>query len=464
MPSSLFIYLFRNFKTLTGIFKRFIIICTKLIIEQGVEYMDCSKNNIEILKGNIVYTKTSEEFNIVENGYIVVKDNCVEGVYDKLPEKYTQIAIMDYGNKLIIPGFVDLHTHAPQFAIKGIGYDKELIPWLETYTFPEEAKFKDKAYAEKIYKEFVDELYDQGTTRAVIFGTIHEESTEFLMDLLEKKGISSYVGKVNMDRNCPDTLKEDSDDSITKTIKWIEDCSGKYKFVKPIITPRFVPSCTGYLMEKLGKIAEEYKLPVQSHLSENPSEIQWVKELHPDCENYGAVYDKYKLFGQTKTIMAHCVHLTDEEIASIKKNGVVIAHCPTSNVNLSSGISPISRLLKKNVQIGLGSDISGGETLNMFAVMASTIRMSKLRAVCFKEEEKPLTIPEVFYLATKGGGRFFGKVGSFEEGYEFDALVIDDNNLWKVSKGNIEERIERLIYYGSKENIIDKYLYGKVLN
>jgi Cytosine deaminase and related metal-dependent hydrolases len=267
-----------------------------------------------------------------------------------------------------------------------------------------------------------------------------------------------------MDRNCPDTLKEDSDDSITKTIKWIENCSGKYKFVKPIITPRFVPSCTGYLMEKLGNIAEKYKLPVQSHLSENPSEIQWVKELHPDCKNYGAVYHKYKLFGQTKTIMAHCVHLTDEEIASIKKNGVVIAHCPTSNVNLSSGISPISRLLKKNVEIGLGSDISGGETLNMFAVMASTIRMSKLRAVCFKEEEKPLTIPEVFYLATKGGGRFFGKVGSFEEGYEFDALVIDDNNLWKVSKGNIEERIERLIYYGSKENIINKYLYGKVLN
>lgn len=422
--------------------------------------MDCSKENIEILKGNIVYTKTREEFNIVENGYIVVKDNFVEGVYDKLPEKYAHINITDYGDKLIIPGFVDLHTHAPQFAIKGIGYDKELIPWLETYTFPEEAKFKDKTYAERIYREFVDELYKKGTTRAVIFGTIHDESTEILMDFLEDKGIYSYVGKVNMDRNCPDSLREDSDESIKKTIQWLENCSGKYKYVKPIITPRFVPSCTGYLMEELGKIAEKHNLPVQSHLSENPSEIKWVKELHPDCKNYGEVYNKYKLFGQTKTIMAHCVHLTDEEITTIRKNGVVIAHCPTSNVNLSSGISPISKLLKNNIEIGLGSDISGGETLNMLQVMASAIRVSKLRQVCFKEEEKPLTIEEAFYLGTKGGGKFFGKVGSFEEGYEFDALVIDDDNLWKVSKGTIEERIEKLIYSGNEENIIKRYSGG----
>ena len=362
---------------------------------------------------------------------------------------------------MIIPGFVDLHTHASQFSIKGIGYDKELIPWLETYTFPEEAKFKDISYATKVYKEFVNELYNEGTTRAVIFATIHPEATEILMNLLEEKGIVSYVGKVNMDRNCPDTLKENSDDSIKNTTQWIQNCSEKYKFVKPIITPRFVPSCTSYLMKELGNIAINHNIPVQSHLSENLSEIEWVKELHPECKNYGDVYDKFNLFGQTKTIMAHCVHLTEEEIDTIEKNKVVIAHCPTSNVNLSSGIAPISKLLKKNIQIGLGSDIAGGENLSMFAVMACAIRMSKLRKVCFKEYEKPLTLQEVFYLATKGGGKFFGKVGSFEEGYEFDALVIDDDNLWKVNKGNIEERIERLIYLGDGKNIITRYVYGR---
>ena len=418
-------------------------------------------SQINIIKGNIVHTKTSSLFNISKNGYIVIQGNCIERIYDKLPEKYKNIKIEDYGDKLIIPGFVDLHTHAPQFAIKGIGYDKELIPWLETYTFPEETKFKDISYATKVYKEFVSELYNQGTTRAVIFATIHPKATEILMEFLEEKGIVSYVGKVNMDRNCPDTLKENSDESIKDTITWIENCSGKYKSVKPIITPRFVPSCTSYLMKELGNIAINHNIPVQSHLSENLSEIEWVKELHPECKNYGDVYNEFNLFGQTKTIMAHCVHLTEEEITTIEKNNVVIAHCPTSNVNLSSGIAPISKLLKKSIQIGLGSDIAGGENLSMFAVMAATIKMSKLRKVCFKEDEQPLTLQEVFYLATKGGGKFFGKVGSFEEGYEFDALVIDDDNLWKVKKGSIEERIERLIYLGNGENIIARYACGR---
>jgi len=425
------------------------------------ENMEEWEKDITILKGDIVYTKTSDSFNIVKNGYIVVHGNCVEGVYDKLPKEYKDIKIKDYVDNLIIPGFVDLHTHAPQFAIKGIGYDKELIPWLETYTFPEEAKFKDMSYATKVYKEFADELYNEGTTRVVIFASIHTEATELLMDLLEEKGIVSYVGKVNMDRNCPDNLKENSDESVKNTIAWIQNCSKKYKFVKPIITPRFVPSCTSYLMKELGNIATKHNIPVQSHLSENLSEIEWVKQLHPECKNYGDVYDKFNLFGQTKTIMAHCVHLTEEEINTIKKNKVVIAHCPTSNVNLSSGIAPISKVLKKNINIGLGSDIAGGENLSMFAVMASAIRMSKLRKVCFKEDEQPLTLQEVFYLATKGGGKFFGNVGSFEEGYEFDALVIDDDNLWKVSKGNIEERIEKLIYLGDGENIITRYAHGK---
>ena len=423
--------------------------------------MEGSEKNIKILKGNIIYTETSDLFNIVKNGYIVVQENCIVGVYDKLPEKFKNINIENYEDKLIIPGLIDLHTHASQFAIKGIGYDKELLPWLNTHTFVEEAKFKNIPYATKIYKEFVDELYNEGTTRAVIFATIHTEATEILMNLLDEKGIVAYVGKVNMDRNCPDTLTENSDESIKNTLDWIQNCSEKYKFVKPIITPRFVPSCTSYLMNELGNIAINDTIPVQSHISENLSEIQWVKELHPECKNYGDVYDKFNLFGQTKTIMAHCVHLTEEEINKIKKNKVLIAHCPTSNVNLSSGIAPISKLLRKEVLIGLGSDIAGGECLSMLSVMASAIRMSKLRKVCFKEDEKSLTLKEVFYLATKGGGKFFGNVGSFEKGYEFDALVIDDDNLWKDNKGSIEERIERLVYLGNQKNIISRYICGR---
>lgn len=423
--------------------------------------MEEYKDNIKILKGNIIYTENSDCFNVVENGFIIINGAHVEGIYKELPEQFANVKVKDYKDKLIIPGFVDLHTHAPQYAIRGIGYDKELLPWLETYTFPEEAKFKDTAYAAKIYKEFVDELCNEGTTRAVIFASIHLEATQILMDLLEEKKIRAYVGKVNMDRNCPDSLKEDSDESIKATIKWIENANKKYKFVKPIITPRFVPSCTSYLMKELGDIAVNKSIPVQSHLSENLSEIKWVKELHPECKNYGDVYNRFNLFGQTKTIMAHCVHLTEDEINTIEKNKVTIAHCPTSNVNVSSGIAPINTFLRRKIQMGLGSDIAGGENLSMFAVMACAINLSKARAMCFKEEEKPLTLPETFYLATKGGGKFFGKVGSFEKGYEFDALVIDDDNLWKTGKRTIEERMERLVYLGNKENIINRYVCGR---
>lgn len=423
--------------------------------------MEASGEDIKILKGNIIYTETSDLFKIIENGYIVVQGTLIEGVYKDLPKKFKNTIIENYEKRLIIPGFVDLHTHASQFSVKGIGYDKELIPWLEAYIFMEEAKFNDISYATKIYKEFVNELYSEGTTRAVIFATIHTEATEILMNLLDEKGIVSYVGKVNMDRNCPDILKENSEDSIKSTIQWIQNCNEKYKFVKPIITPRFVPSCTSHLMKELGNIALKCNIPVQSHLSENITEINWVKELHPECKNYGETYNKFNLFGQTKTIMAHCVHLTEDEINTIEKNKVVIAHCPTSNVNLSSGIAPISKLLKKDIRVGLGSDIAAGESLSMFSVIACAIKASKLRKVCFKEEEKPLTLQEAFYLATKGGGKFFGNVGSFEAGYEFDALVIDDDNLWKVNKGTIEERIERLIYLGSGQNITVRYVCGR---
>lgn len=423
--------------------------------------METLKEDISILKGNIIYTETSDKFTIIENGYLVVRGKTIQGVYKNLPQAFKDIKVKDYGENLIIPGFVDLHTHAPQFANKGIGYDKELIPWLETYTFPEEAKFKDIDYASKIYKEFADELYKEGTTRAVVFATIHIEATELLMNVLEEKGICAYVGKVNMDRNCPDMLKENSDDSIKRTIQWLKDCSNKYEFVKPIITPRFVPSCTSYLMKELGNIAITDNLPVQSHLCENLSEIEWVNKLHPECKNYGDVYNKYNLFGQTKTIMAHCVHLTEDEINTIEKNKVFIAHCPTSNVNLSSGISPISSLLKRDILIGLGSDISAGETLSMLSVMAEAVKVSKLRKVCLNEADNNLTLPQVFYLATKGGGKFFGKVGSFEKDYEFDALIINDDNLCRAGKGTIEERLERLIYLGSWQNITDRYVCGR---
>ncbi len=417
------------------------------------------KNSIKIYKGHIIFTESPEKFDLIENGFIIVENNRVKKVVAEIPEEYKNVSVKDFGNKLIIPGFVDLHLHAPQFPNAGLGLDKELLPWLEEYTFPEEAKYKDLDYARKVYSRVVEELWKNGTTRSVIFASIHKEATGLLFDLFVEAGLGAYVGKVNMDRNCPDFIVEDSKQSANDTREYLEKHVGKSELVKPIITPRFVPTCTVELLQELGKMAKEFDVPIQSHLSENTGEIEWVKELHPEHKNYASVYDCYELFGQKPTVMAHCIYNTEEEVALMKNNEVYVAHCPHSNLNLSSGIMPVRHFLDNGVNVGLGSDISGGHKISIPNVMAVAAQVSKIKWLETNKELAPLTTSEVFYLGTKGGGKFFGKVGSFEEGYEFDALVIDDSNFFGDDL-TIEERLQRFIYLGDDRNIVERYVAG----
>lgn len=418
---------------------------------------------LNVYKGNILFTKTKDEFTVLENGYIVVEDGKVKGTFNSLPDEYKDSNIIDYGDKLIIPGFVDTHLHAPQFPNRGLGLDKELLPWLETYTFPEEAKFKRIDYAKRVYSRFVRELWKVGTTRSVVFGTIHKDATKVLMELFIESGLGALVGKVNMDRNSPDDLIEDTQKSIDDTREILEEYSNKSDLVKPIVTPRFVPSCTSNLMKELGKLAKEYNVHIQSHLSENKGEIEWVKELHPESKNYADVYYTHDLFGQQPTVMAHCVHNTDEEMELMKKQGVFIAHSPDSNLNLSSGIAPIKKYLENGLNVALATDVSGGHAISMADSMVKAVQVSKARWVHVDSSYDPLTTPEAFYIATKGGGKFFGNVGSFEEGFEFDALVIDDTNIRDLNDRSLNERLERFIYIGDDRNIVDRYVAGNKL-
>ena len=203
---------------------------------------------------------------------------------------------------------------------------------------------------------------------------------------------------------------------------------------------------------------------MQSHLSENPGEIAWVKELCPWSEFYGDAYDHFGLFGgECPTIMAHCVYSGEEEIARMKERGVFIAHCPDSNTNLSSGVAPVRRYLEEGMNIGLGSDVAGGTSENLFAAMAQSIQASKLRWRLLDASLKPLTIEEAFYMATKGGGAFFGKVGSFEPGYEFDAVVCDDSRLKHPQPLTVKQRLERIIYLGDEREVAGKYVEGRKL-
>ncbi len=416
---------------------------------------------MEVLKGNIIFSKKIGTLEIFENSYIVVNNGLVVDVVKELPKEYSDCNIVDYGDNIIIPGFVDLHFHASQFENLGLGLDYELIPWLNKFTFPEEAKFSDINYAKKVYSKVIKEVWKQGTTRICFFSTIHSESATILMDLLHKSGLGGFVGKVNMDINSAEDLTEDTSKSIEDSKIFIKDNLDKYDLVKPIVTPRFVPSCSSELMENLGFLSKKYNVAIQTHLSENKSEIEWVKELHPESKNYLSVYDKFGLTGE-KSIFAHCVYNTDEELDMLKNTGSYVAHCPNANYNLSSGISPIRKYIDKGINVGLGTDVGAGHSPSIKDVMVAVIQGSKIKSINTNNDILPVNMKEVFYLATKGGGSFFGKVGSFEKGFDFDALIIDDEKL-NLSPKNLEERLEKFIYCGDSSNIKERYVKGKVV-
>lgn len=414
-------------------------------------------------RANILFTPAATQLECVERGYVVVDDTgMVEGVYPTLPGGYSGLPVEDFGDVLLIPAMNDLHVHAPQYRNMGLAMDMELLPWLNTYSFPEEAKFADVAYAERMYRRFVHDLWLHGTMRASVYATVHPASTRMLARLFTEAGMGAYIGLVGMDRNCPDNLRNTTAEVVRDTEELYAYLSGD-ALVKAIVTPRFLPACTPEMLGALGELAERYALPVQSHLSENRSEVAWVKELEPDSRCYGDAYNKYGLFGQTPTLMAHCCYSPPEEMELMRTNGVCMAHCPTSNCNIGSGVASVRTFLRAGVPVALGSDISAGHDMSMFGVMRYAMQMSKLQYALSEGEMSFLSLSEAFYLATKGGGAFFGNVGSFERGYAFDALVIDDSAL-NIDNYSLPHRLERFIYLGDDRYITHRFCQGHCLS
>lgn len=417
------------------------------------------------LKGDIIFSQAPQTLAVYPQHYAVCENGICAGVFAHLPAQFADIPVKDYGDNLIIPGLIDLHAHAPQYAFRALGMDLELLDWLNTQTFPQESRYANLDYARRAYTIFTDDLRRSATTRAVLFGTLHVPATLILMQLLEQSGLITRVGKVNMDRNSPDMLCEtDAQSALKSTRDWLAHCRD-FKHCLPILTPRFLPSCSDALMEGLHLLQEETGLPVQSHLSENQSEIAWVRELCPKSNGYGDAYDQFGLFGgaDCPTIMAHCVWSNADERALMKQNGVFIAHSPQSNINLSSGVAPVRTYLDEGLSIGLGSDIAGGTHLSLLRAMADAVQASKLRWRLLDQSVAPITLPEAFWLGTRGGGAFFGKVGAFLPDFAFDAIVLDDRDLPCPLTLTPEERLTRLIYLSDDHVVIHKYVNGHEL-
>lgn len=394
-----------------------------------------------------------------EKAWLVLEDGVTRGVFDALPEAYRDAAIEEYGDALLMPAFCDLHLHAPQYPMLGMGMDLQLLDWLDNYAFKTEAAFADAAYARRVYRQLAQALIARGTTRVSIFSSLHTEASLILMEELERAGVCGYAGKVNMDRNGGKDLEETTEGSIAATEAWL-DAASSFHLVKPILTPRFTPSCTDALMAWLGRTAAERGLRVQSHLSENLGEIAWVKELHPDCTQYWQSYDKFGLW-KPYTLMAHCVHADERERAAMRGAGVYMVHCPDSNTNIRSGNAPVRRALTEGVKVVLGSDIAGGAQLAMCDVITGAIRVSKTRWVETEGKDDFLEFHEAFRLATGAGAGYFGAGEGFPVGEKLHALVMDDARLCPPARPlTLEERLERLVYLFDTRNVLAVYSDG----
>lgn len=407
---------------------------------------------MKLLKGNIIHAPALGKLETIENGALVLEDDgTIREVLRRAPAQFDG-EIFDYTGKLIMQSFADMHLHAPQYPNVGMGMDLPLLDWLKTYTFPAEARFADLGYARRVYRQLARDLIANGTTRVVMFSSMHTDATLVLMEELENAGVTGYVGKVNMDRNGGENLEETTAESMRETLRWLEGCT-RFRYVKPILTPRFTPSCTDELMGWLGRLAEEKGLYVQSHLSENRDEISWVRELHPDCAQYWESYDKFGLW-KDHTVMAHCVHSDARERRAIKQAGVVVAHCPDSNINLCSGIAPVREMLDEGLWVTLGTDIAAGSALSGSQMVTMSIRASKIRS--FTEPAHPafLTVPEAYYLCTTSGHRYFGAGAGFAAGDKLHALVMDDSALPETPAPlTLSERLERALYHMNSGNI-----------
>ncbi|KZW04341.1 guanine deaminase [Exidia glandulosa HHB12029] len=416
--------------------------------------------------------------------------------------------------EFIIPGFIDTHTHAPQFPNLGRGQDYELLGWLHHITFPTESRFKDLEYARRTYESVVRRTLDCGTTTCCYYATLHEEATNILADVVHKLGQRAFVGKCNMDRESPDHYCEPSAQvSIEATQGTIQHIRGLkpaipgMNLVHPILTPRFAISCTPELLGSLGELARvDRTLAIQTHISENPSEVDFVRTLFPDCRTYAHVYDAYGLLREN-TVLAHGCHLdsdlldagadeeaiSESEIELILSRGAGLSHCPTSNLNLRSGVARVGEWLDRGLKVSLGTDVSGGYSPSMLDAVRHASFCSKLVAMEHARKEnstlpvangKPaplgnrqLPLETLLFLATLGGAEvcnLASEVGNLVPGKSFDALVVSlrpetrNPNVWvegdelQRSEESLQILLEKFLLCGDDRNIRAVYVAGRL--
>jgi len=403
-----------------------------------------------------------QSYEYFEDGLLVIDNGQVAKVghaADLLPT-FKGVEITEYRDALITPGFIDTHIHYPQTGMIA-SYGEQLLDWLNTYTFPTEQQFADKAHAADVAGIFLKELLRNGTTTALVFGTVHKQSVDAFFEAAEALNLRMIAGKVLMDRNAPDYLTDTAESGYADSKELIERWHGKGR-LHYAVTPRFAPTSTPEQLTLAGKLLGEYPdLYMHTHLSENRKEIEWVKALFPERKGYLDVYDHYKLIG-ARSVFAHGVHLCDDECKRLAETGSAVAFCPTSNLFLGSGLFDLNKLEEHGVRVGLGTDVGAGTSFSQLQSLNEAYKVMQLQG-------KKLDPFKSLYLATLGGANALyldDKLGNFKSGKDADFVVLDYNATPLISyrmqqAKTLDEKLFALTMLGDDRAVKETFAAGQ---
>lgn len=393
---------------------------------------------------------------LIQNGHIIDVGSA-RTVLDRLQGE--SVPIDHYQGRLIMAGFIDCHAHFPQTPMIA-SHAKDLLDWLTRYTFHEEQQFGDISHAEEVAHVFLKEQFKNGITTSSVFCTVHPESVEALFRAASKYHMRLAAGKVCMDRNAPEKLLDSAEKAYSQSHQLIEKWhhNGRLEYV---ITPRFAPTSTEAQLAALGSLAEEYPtMLIQSHINENLGEVAWLHEVYPWADDYAAVYEEYGLI-RPRAIYGHGIHMTEREEALFASTGASIAHCPTSNLFLGSGLCPVKALKGRGIPVGLATDVGGGTSFSMLQTMGEAYKVCQLLG-------EPYGPFQAFFLATLGSARALGmdqSIGSLEIGKEADLIVLnltptDLMSYRMIHANSLEETLGILMTLGDDRSVEATYING----
>jgi guanine deaminase len=424
------------------------------------------------IRGFLIDTPAAGKIRGIRDGALLIEDGLIvaAGPFDEVRPQAPDLRWQHSPEAIVIPGLIDVHAHLPQYpAVASV--EPALLPWLERRIFPLEREF-NAAVARREAPLFFEALARHGTTCAMLYTTIYEESCHVAFEAAEASGLRIIMGKVMMDEGSYGGLPAEKilplsiEQSERLCRRWHRCDQGRIEYA---FSPRFAVTCTADLMRGAAELASKFDAYIQTHLSENHAEIAAVRKRFPEFTSYTDVYAQCDMLGD-RTVLGHCIHLSDDEIKLLADSRSVVAYCPTSNFFLASGIMPMNRLRDAGLRIGLGSDVAGGPELNLWQVMRSAIEAQQARSF-YEEGVFVPTAGDVFHLATLGGAAALGKeriIGSFDIGKEADFVVLDLAQALPYGlRGNIhadlaaEDVVALLVYRGSPHAVIETFVRGR---